>query len=216
MHDTESLRRAYQCDPVIREFFRDVYGADEVPCQAPYPQCAIANTDPIDLPGQHWVRLFWWALGRGEFFDSYAITPDTYDARWRCFDDFEQTPRPIQQWTTDVCGDHTLYYPYHRCRGTPLRTIVQYFSSTNLLYNDTAVVQRMHDLFPSLSSEKHRGRHLFDAHGHSQICHPKSIEVDTCLMHMDIVRFVLNAKGIVVMKCHVENYCCKLVTKAIN
>ncbi|KAL9984959.1 hypothetical protein ACROYT_G007306 [Oculina patagonica] len=169
---------------------RDVYGADEVPCQAPYPQCAIANTDPIDLPGQHWVGLFWWAPGRSEFFDSYAITPNTYDARWRCFDDFEQTPRPIQQWTTDVCGDHTLYYLYHRCRGTPLRTIVQYFSPTNLLYNDTAVVQRMHDLFPSLSSEKHRGGHLFDAHGHSQICIERQRH-----------------------RCY---DCCKPVTKAIN
>ena len=170
MHDTDSLRRACQRDPIIRQYFADVYGADEVPCRGSYPRCAIANTDPIDLPGQHWVGLFWTAPGQGEFFDSYAITPETYDARWQCFQNFEQAPYPIQQWTTDVCGDHTLYYLYHRCRGTPLSTIVQYFSPTHFLYNDTAVVRRMHDLFPSLLSEKHRGGQLFDARGRSQIC----------------------------------------------
>lgn len=170
MHDTESLRRSCQRDPVISQYFLDVYGTDEVPCRALYPRCAIVNTDPIALPGQHWVGLFWPAPGQGEFFDSYAIRPQTYDARWQCFAGFEQAARPIQQWTTDVCGDYTLYYLYHRCRGTPLSTIVRYFSPTDLLYNDTAVVRRMHDLFPSLLLEKHRGGQLFDARGRTQLC----------------------------------------------
>ena len=52
----------------------------------------------------------------------------------------------------------------------PLPKILQFFSPSNLLYNDTAVVQRMHKLFPSLMSEKHVGGHLFDARGRSQIC----------------------------------------------
>lgn len=52
----------------------------------------------------------------------------------------------------------------------PLAKIVHYFSPSNLLYNDTAVVQRMHDLFPSLMSEQHAGGHLFDVRGRSQIC----------------------------------------------
>lgn len=170
MHDTASLRRACQDDPFIRRYLLDVYGADQVPCQAPYPRCAIANTDPIDLPGQHWVGLFWSAPGQGDFFDSYAIPPQRFRSRWQCFEGFEQAPHPIQQWTSDVCGDHVLYYLYHRCRGTPLAKIVHYFSPSNLLYNDTAVVQRMHDLFPSLMSEQHAGGHLFDARGRSQIC----------------------------------------------
>ena len=71
--DTDSLRRACQRDPIIQQYFADVYGADEVPCQGMYPRCAIANTDPIDLPGQQWVGFFWIAPGQGEFFDSDAI-----------------------------------------------------------------------------------------------------------------------------------------------
>ena len=97
-----------------------------VPCQAPYPHCTIANTDPIDLPGQHWVALFWSAPDQGDFFDSYAIPPQRFRRRWQCFQGF-QAPHSIQQWTSNVCGDYALYYLYHRCRGTPLPKIVQYF-----------------------------------------------------------------------------------------
>ena len=147
MHDTVTQRRICQQDEFIRRYFLDVYGADQVPCQVPYPRCAIANTDPIDRPGQHWVALFWSSPNRGECFDSYAMMPTMYDPRWRCFDTFQQNPRVLQQWSTDVCGDYVLYYLYHRCRGTPLQEIVQYFSPDDGLYNDTAVVQRMHDLF---------------------------------------------------------------------
>lgn len=92
MHDTASLRRACQRDPFLRRYFLDVYGADQVPCQAPYPRCAIANTDPIDLPVQHWVGLFWKAPDQGEFFDSYAIRPQRFQARWQFFEGFEQAP----------------------------------------------------------------------------------------------------------------------------
>ena len=147
-----------------------MYGADQVPCQAPYHRCAIANTDPIDLLGQHWVGLFWSPPSQGNFFDSYAIRPQRFKARCQCFKGFEQAPHPIQQWTSHVCGDYVLYYLCHRCRGTPLCTIMQYFSPNNLRYNDTAVIQRMHDLFPSLMSEKQDGGHLFDVCGRSQIC----------------------------------------------
>jgi len=116
------------------------------------------------------MGLFWSAPGQGDFFDSYAIRPQRFRTRWQCFESFEQVPHPIQQWTSDVCGDFVLHYLYHRCRGTPLPTIVQYFSPSNLPYNDTAMVQRMHDPFPSVMSEKHVGGHLFDARGRSQIC----------------------------------------------
>ena len=171
MHDTPSLRRICRRDPVISRYFLDVYGADQVACRPPGPSCAIVNTDPIDLPGQHWVAVFWLdGEAGGEFFDSYAVAPHLYQSAWQCFDGFQQSPRALQQWNTDVCGDYALYYLYHRCRGTPLERIVQYFSPDNLLYNDTAVVRRMHELFPGLTAEKHTAGRLFDAGGRAQVC----------------------------------------------
>lgn len=155
MHDTLSLRRACQSDVKIAPLFWDVFGADEIPCGAPsYPKCAIANTDPIRRPGQHWVAVYWDAPEQGEFFDSYAMTPSTYyQGGWQCFDPMEKNPYPIQQWSSDVCGDYCLYYLYHRCRGKSLREIVKPFSPTDLQYNDMAVVERVLDEFPNLTHD---------------------------------------------------------------
>ena len=105
---------------------------------------------------QHWVAVFWLdGEAGGEFFDSYAVKPHLYQSAWQCFDAFQQSPRALQQWTTDVCGDYALYYLY--------------FSPGNLLY-DTAVVRCMHELFLSLTAEKHTAGWLLDAGGRAQVC----------------------------------------------
>ena len=40
---------------------------------------------------------------------------------------FEQAPHPIQQWTSNICGDYILYYLYHRCHGTPCLRLCNIF-----------------------------------------------------------------------------------------
>ena len=81
MHDTRELRKACQDDDAISKYFWDVFGADEGACQpTEFPKCAIWNTDPIRLPGQHWIAVFWLSQDHGEFFDSYARAPSFYNA----------------------------------------------------------------------------------------------------------------------------------------
>lgn len=159
MHDTHTLRQVCLQDPYIARYFLDVYGADQVECRpiTQYPCCAIVNTDPIRHPGQHWVSVYWYDKDTGEFFDSYAEQPSTLYPGWQCWDSFSQVLHPLQAWTSDVCGDYCLYFLYKRCRGVPLRDIVSYFDWKDVMYNDQAVLQRMHDLFPRrLSKEPHR------------------------------------------------------------
>lgn len=151
MHDTLTLRAVCQKDPMMAAQFLDVYGADQVPCQPTtnqYPRCAILNTDPIRHPSQHWVAVYWTSPTSGEFFDSCAEQPSSLVQRWRCFDHFTQIPHALQAWNSDICGDYCLYYLYKRCRGVPLAKIVSNFHWSDLQYNDQAVLERMHDLFP--------------------------------------------------------------------
>ena len=158
MHDTLTLRAVCRQDPWIRPHFLDVYGADQVPCRplGPYPCCAILNTDPVRQPGQHWVAVYWTSADQGEFFDSYAERPSTSVATWQCFDHFTQSPHALQAWNSDVCGDYCLYYLYKRCRDVPFARIVKPFHRRDLTYNDQAVLQRMHDVFPqTLNVEGH-------------------------------------------------------------
>lgn len=157
MHDTVSLRQVCLQDPFIRPKFLDVYGADQVPrIPDTYPCCCIANTDPIHRPGRHWVAVYWIGPDKGEFFNSYAERPSWLNERWRCFDGFRQIPHELQAYETDVCGDYCLYFLYRRCRDVPMSSIVKPFSKSDLAYNDQAVLERMHDLFPErLNSQLH-------------------------------------------------------------
>ena len=106
MHDTRELRKACQDDDAISKYFWDVFGADEEACQhTEFPKCAVWNTDPIRLPGQHWIAVFWLSQDQGEFFDSYARAPSFYNAVWHCFDLFRRIPHELQGPNTDVCRD---------------------------------------------------------------------------------------------------------------
>ena len=43
-----------------------------------FPCGFVANTDPSDEPGAHWVAFYFQSERKGEFFDSYGKPPD-YD-----------------------------------------------------------------------------------------------------------------------------------------
>lgn len=178
MHDTLQLRQACRTDEGISPYFWDVFGADEGACQpTEFPKCAIWNTDPLRLPGQHWIAVFWTSQDHGEVFDSYARAPSFYNAAWRCFDPFRRIPQELQGANTDVCGDYCLYYLFHRCRGKTMTQIVRPFSHTDRVYNDTAVVERVREEFPSLQHQ-HLAGGLYDENGRpNQLCRIKRLNL---------------------------------------
>ena len=45
-----------------------------------YPKSFVVNTDPIELPGEHWIVIYFDEQMKGEFFDSYRKYPIHYCA----------------------------------------------------------------------------------------------------------------------------------------
>ena len=37
-----------------------------------YPKSFVVNTDPMELPGTHWIAIYFNEQKNGEFFDSYG------------------------------------------------------------------------------------------------------------------------------------------------
>ena len=176
MHDTDSLWRACHVDPVFPQYFLDVYGADQLPCQAPYLQCTIANTDPIDLPGQHWVGLFWNVPEQGDSFDSCPCGPRASEQAGNAlrvsskpldpFSNGTVTSAEIMPCTTSIIA---AAGPLHRASYAIFRpatyfTTQQSFSTCMSCFLPWSL---------------------------------RSIWLGLCLMPVDVVRFVFNTKDIV-------------------
>ena len=76
-----------------------------------YPCCYVANTDPSDEPGEHWVAFYYPSAASCEFFDSYASAPILYgfspkDPRMKVA---HNTYR-LQSETSTMCGQFCILF----------------------------------------------------------------------------------------------------------
>ena len=55
-------------DPMLVPIMQGVYPTDKLPIVNKYPSGLIANTDPHDKPGTHWVATYFILLWESEFF----------------------------------------------------------------------------------------------------------------------------------------------------
>lgn len=74
--DSDALAEILSQDPVTASVFRGVFASDELPLHfSRFPSALICNTDKADLPGTHWVAMYFEERGEGEYFDSFGLPP---------------------------------------------------------------------------------------------------------------------------------------------
>lgn len=137
--NTYQLEMYMLSDPYIRQYYGGVVAVDQLPMIVHKPKIYIVNTDPIALPGQHWVTLF---MDRElcEHFDSAGLRPRN---------DFElyltakgpnylYNNNRLQDFNTETCGLFCLFYCYFRCRNYSFNEILDMFYD-NLKLNEKLV-----------------------------------------------------------------------------
>jgi len=122
--------------------FLGVYAADRLPLNLQISSCLVANTDPHDKPGQHWIAIFIDHEGNGEYFDSYG-RPPLKEIEYFLPKSYIYNQKRLQGITTAVCGQYCIYYLTNRSKGHTLQAIVNSFSR-NCTEND-ALVKRFVD-----------------------------------------------------------------------
>ena len=122
-------------DPVASSCFLGVFASNELPSKIPiYPSGLIANRDPNNTPGQHWVAMFFPdEEDKEEFFDSYGLPPNLYTSRFTKF--------LVSHPGDTVCGYYCMFYLFHRNRRQDFKSIVKRFSLDNRQASDRRVVQ---------------------------------------------------------------------------
>ena len=115
--NTFQLAQVLTKDPVTKESFAGVYACNQLSSIEinEYPIPFVVNTDPMDLPGTHWIAIYFNEQMKGEFFDSYGKHPIHYN---KYFVDFmnkngvqwEHNKTQLQSAFSSVCGQHCIYF----------------------------------------------------------------------------------------------------------
>lgn len=149
--NTYQLQCVIDCDANMKRKIIGVYAADEIPKENhTLPYGFIVNTDPINLPGRHWIACFITDKNILETFDSYGNSPDMLSPFIkRYMKTFKQThinTKKLQSSETTVCGQYCLFYLICRCRGYTMQEIINNFNN-NYHTNDQFVYNFIDDRF---------------------------------------------------------------------
>ena len=139
--NTAQLWKCVRQDELLNRYCTGIYASDTVPTKfsTSLPICYIMNTDPIALPGTHWVAVYLSLYDKHEFFDSYGrkqsvIAPVT---RSRRPTEWIENTTTLQSPFSTTCGQ---YYLSERCAGRTMLDIINDFSCTqDLIENDELI-----------------------------------------------------------------------------
>ncbi len=135
--DSAQLKRILHCDIEICKYSIGVFPADKIPNGR--TGCLIANEDAASKPGSHWVALFLLPDKTCEYFDSYGRNPTAPGIKSivRTYNIVKNEVQ-VQSMFSSCCGQHCIYYLYHRCRGVSFPDIINSYDS-NQSANDEMV-----------------------------------------------------------------------------
>ena len=132
---TDQLEKALKNYP----YFHGVYAVDQLPDQIKRG-LYIANTDPSDEPGEHWVLFYKTEDGVTEFFDTFGRKPrKRWDGEWK------YNTRIVQSPVSAACGYHVLYFAHLR-RFHPFEKIIGNYGM-DLVENDMHVTRIVKNVF---------------------------------------------------------------------
>lgn len=111
-----------------------------------FPLALIVNDQPAGHPGSHWVAIFIEGRGRPlEFFCSFGRDMLTYPSNFNDFTvrlglDYNQVNFDVQALDSKFCGEHALYFLYHRAiRRTPFSSFYAGYKCRTPYENDKLV-----------------------------------------------------------------------------
>ena len=114
--NTFQLAQVLKKDPLPKGSFADVYACHQLSSIEinKYPKSFVINTDPMKLPGTHWIAIYFNKQMKGEPFDSYQNHPIHYNKHFLNFMNrnavgWEHNKIQLQSAFSTVCIQYCLY-----------------------------------------------------------------------------------------------------------
>jgi hypothetical protein len=148
--NSKQLLDFVQNESALKRFVKGVYASNTLPeVVTSYPSGFIINTQPLPLPGEHWVAVIIHSSLEADFFDSLGKPPGNYQS----IENFiyknsihcNINCKILQPSYSNLCGLYVLVFLISRLRfNMPLSHIYALFSS-NIQYNDDFVHSFIHE-----------------------------------------------------------------------
>jgi len=134
-------------DKLLSQTFLGVFAVDQLNFKLTRrPCCLIANTDPTNMPGKHWIAMYFDSQGVGEYFDSFGREPTENFVSFMRKNATKLliNKRRLQSDDTYVCGMYCVYFLFYR-----VRNVINMFAKfgKNVLNNDRRVCRFMYSHF---------------------------------------------------------------------
>jgi len=81
MNITDIIKKAYSA-PMLCQIFAGTFLCDNISAIKKLPYAAVVNLDASNLPGSHWVAVYFLENGQCEYFDNYGRKPLGYISKY--------------------------------------------------------------------------------------------------------------------------------------
>ena len=166
--NTGQLNKCIDSDDLLRQQCLGAFASNCLPHLHSFPAGIVANVDPDNKPGKHWIGIYIDADGHGDFFDSYGRPPRVKAfqkfLQENCGSDWDFNKHMVQSPFSSACGQHVVHYLHHRTRGEAMGKILAEFVPGKLEENDQRVTEWVNERY-DLASDAFDVQHVIN-----QIC----------------------------------------------
>lgn len=124
------------------------------------PSFCVVNTHPARLPGEHWIAVYLAREGTACFFDSFGNPPNSprFPISINNFLDVNDvdvlySDRRVQDYSSDTCGQHCVFFLYHLARGRDYNHVMKLYTD-DYIKNDKMVSLFVKRLRPHVCNDK--------------------------------------------------------------
>ncbi len=139
-----------QCQPILKKVYMGAYAKDKLPnlknVNITTQRAYIINSAASEIAVGHWLLAYFFPKTKTVLWiDPYGHPPSFYGtkiSKWLSqAKDFKLAYNniPIQSPSSHYCGLFALFFMYFLSKGVGLKTILHFFSKTNLNQNDIVV-----------------------------------------------------------------------------
>jgi hypothetical protein len=148
---SSQIARALSSDPYVSLSFLGVFPSDKLPESIDsFPASLVANTDPSNERGEHWVAYYFDRNGSADYFDSYGLPPCNVNLFAFLVNNgvlYECNDVQLQAFDSSVCGQYCIAFLANRARGHSMQEVVKSYQGDEPGDFDSAVANCVNKAF---------------------------------------------------------------------